>query len=177
MDRTNNHSESSLGCQECQNGLQEYLDGTLEKAVSLQFFLHLRECQTCQTEHENLQALFGMLDSLPAHEVPADFDDKILASIPLAGYQAMEPIRRQRVAVYLEEEFLPAIVRAPGVRLAGALVAAAGLVAGQTVNGMDSISAVSLLGLVPELLVRLQGVGRRVAHHLNRSEDVSRSES
>jgi len=176
MDRNNKHSVAPLECQECQNGLQEYLDGTLAKARSLQFFMHLRECQACQTEHDNLQMLFEMLDSLPGHEVPADFDDKILASIPLAGYKAMEPIRRQRVPVYLEEEFLPAVVRAAGVRLGGALVAIVGVGAGQYIGGLETLSAISLLGLVPELLVRSQGVGRRAAMFLNRSEAVRRSE-
>jgi anti-sigma factor RsiW len=170
MDRKNKHSESPLGCQECRDGLQDYLDGTLEKTRSLQFFLHLRDCPACQTEHDNLQALFGMLDALPQHEVPEDFDAKILASVPYEAYRAMEPIRRERVPVYLAEEFLPAVVRAPGTRIAGVSVALVGVVLGQTMDGMSTVSAISLLGLVPEFLVRLQGVGRRAALAVRRSE-------
>ena len=39
-----NKSDLPLDCDECRVGLQEYLDGTLEKPESLRFFLHLREC-------------------------------------------------------------------------------------------------------------------------------------
>jgi anti-sigma factor RsiW len=170
MDRNNNHSDAPLDCRECVDGLHEYLDGTLEKTRSLQFFLHLRDCSGCQTEHDNLQALFGMLESLPDHEVPADFDAKILASVPYAAYRAMEPIRRERVPVFLEEEFLPAWVRSSMTRLAGVGVALMGVILGQTVEGLSSVAAISLLGLLPELLVRLQGVGRRAALAVLRSE-------
>ena len=170
MDRKNKHSVAPLECRECVDGLQDYLDGTLEKTRSLQFFLHLRDCPQCQEEHDNLQALFGILESLPDHEVPADFDAKILASVPIEAYRAMEPIRRQRVPVYLEEEFLPVVVRSPLIRITGALVAATGVVCGQALGAGELVSAISLLGLVPELLVRLQGVGRRAALAVRRSE-------
>jgi anti-sigma factor RsiW len=169
MDRNNKHSEAPLGCRECVDGLQEYLDGSLEKTRSLQFFLHLRECPRCQTEHDAMQALFGILDTLPDHEVPADFDAKILASVPYEAYRAMEPIRRERVPVYLEEEFLPAYVRAPVTRIVGVMVAAGGVAVGRTL-GLETLGVISLLGLVPELLVRLQGVGRRAALAVRRSE-------
>ena len=160
MDRNDKHSAPSLECCECLDGLQEYLDGTLEKTRSLQFFLHLRDCSACQAEHDAMQALFGMLDNLPEHEAPADFDAKILASVPYEAYRAMEPIRRERVPVYFEEEFLPALVRSPLARVVGAAVAAGGLVAGQVTSGLETVSLVSLLGLLPEVLVRLQGLGR-----------------
>jgi len=101
------------------------------------------------------------LESLPEVPVPADFDARILSSIPYAAYRAMEPIRRERVPVYLEETFLPATVRSPVVRMAGlaaAAIAGAGLVTG----GLPDWSvAVCALGLVPELLVRLQRLARR----------------
>ena len=163
MDRNNKHSAPPLECTECLDGLQEYLDGTLEKTRSLQFFLHLRDCAACQVEHDTLQVLYGMLDSLPQHDVPADFDEKILASVPYEAYKAMEPIRRERIPVYFEEEFLPAFVRSPWTRGVGVAVGASGLVAGQLVSGLETISLVSLLGLLPEVLVRLQGLGRRAS--------------
>ena len=170
MDRNNNHSEAPLGCRDCVDGLQDYLDGTLPKTRSLQFFLHLRECSACQAEHDSLQTLFGLLESLPDHEVPAGFDAKILASVPYEAYRAMEPIRRQRVPVFLEEEFLPAFLRSPSTRLAGIGIALVGIISGQFVNGLETVSAISLLGLLPELLVRLQGVGRRAVLAVQRSE-------
>ena len=170
MDRKKNQTESRLGCQDCRDGLQEYLDGTLEKKRSVQFFLHLRDCGECRTEQENLQALFGLLESLPDHQVPEDFDQKILASVPYAAYRAMEPIRRERVPVIFQEESLPSFVRSPVTRIAGLGVAAGGIILGQVTGGMDNVSIISLLGLVPELLVRFQGVGRFAAMATRRSE-------
>jgi anti-sigma factor RsiW len=169
MDR-NKHSKAPLECRECLDGLQEYMDGTLEKTRSLRFFLHLRDCDDCRAEHDRMQALYGLLENLPQHEVPADFDDKILASVPYESYRAMEPIRRERVPVYFEEEFLPAFVRSPMTRMVGGLVAVGGVVAGQAVGGMETVSLFSLLGLLPELLVRLQGLGRWAVLAADRSK-------
>ena len=162
--------DHSLDCRECVDNLQEYVDGTLEKQQSLQFFLHLRDCVDCQEEHDNLVEMFQLLNSLPDHAVPDNFDDAILASVPYAAYKAMEPIRRQRVPVFLEDTFLPAAVRSRVVRIAGLGVAsvAAGLsLAG---NGPEFLALVAIVGVLPELLVRLQGIMRWAALAGSKSE-------
>ena len=151
-----------LACHDCREGLQEYLDGTLEKQQSLRFFLHLRECSACEKEHTLLQGMFEMLDNLPHHQVPADFDDAILASVPYAAYLEMEPLRRERVPVYLEEHFLPHFVRSRVTRLSGLGVTAVALVAAVVMDGPAWLPAVGAVGFVPELLVRIQGLGRWV---------------
>ena len=110
-DQRNDRHEAALSCPDCRLGLQDYLDGTLEKKQSVAVFLHLRECASCRHEHEALRAVFACLDTLPAVEAPADFDAAILASVPYAAYQAMEPLRRERVPVFLEDHFLPAWLR------------------------------------------------------------------
>lgn len=163
MDRKQDSATGPLDCGKCRDQLQEYLDGTLDKKAGLSVFLHMRDCAPCQAEHDRLVELFQLLDGLPDHEPPADFDEKILASIPYEGYKAMEGIRRERVPVYLEEEFLPAFVRSAltrgvGVGLAIAAAAVQGLLEGPAILG-----GVVALGVVPELLVRLQGIGRRIA--------------
>jgi len=154
--------DAPCGCDDCRTGLQEYLDGTLEKKASLRIFLHLRDCPGCADEHAAMQGLFHMLDSLPAREVPADFDDAILASVPYAAYRAMEPLRRERVPVYLEEHFLPAVVRSPATRLVGVAASLLAVVAAAAFEVPAWWPAVVAAGLVPELLVRAQGLGRRV---------------
>ena len=150
-----------LECGQCQDSLQEYLDGTLEKNISMQLFLHLRECDACQLQHDQLQGLFQLLDSLPDHPVPDHFDEKILASVNLEGYRAMEGIRRERVPVFLEESFLPAVVRSRVTRFGGLGVSALALVVQFTVGGPSYLPLAAIAGIVPELLVRLQGFGRR----------------
>ncbi len=151
-----------LTCHDCRDGLQEYLDGTLAKKRSLQYFLHLRECSACQESHATMQGLFEMLDTLPACEVPADFDDAILASVPYASYQEMEPLRRERVPVYLEEHFLPQLVRSRTTRWSGLGVSLVSIVAAVALEGPAWLPISAGIGLVPELLVRAQGLGRRM---------------
>jgi len=156
----------ALACSECQVGLQEYLDGTLAKKQSLRIFLHLRDCKACEQSHLSLKNLFELLGDLPQHELPADFDDAILASVPYASYLAMEPLRRARVPVYLEEHFLPAVIRSQVTRLAGVGLSAVALGAMMVWDGSPWLVAASpvaiIVGVVPELLVRMQGLGRRV---------------
>ena len=159
---TGQRADEPLGCADCQDGLQEYLDGTLDKQLSLRYFLHLRDCQACTAHHAQWQGLFEMLDSLPAPEVPAGFDAAVLASVPYAAYRSMEPMRRERVPVYLTESFLPGYVRSRVTRWTGvslSAVAAAGTLA---MPGVWWLPVAAVAGLVPELLVLLQGLGRRV---------------
>jgi anti-sigma factor RsiW len=159
-----------LDCRECHEGLQDYLDGTLDKQVSLRFFLHMRECSGCQEEHDRLQGLYEMLQSLPDHAVPEGFDEAILASVPYEAYRAMEPLRRERVPVYLEEEFLPAWVRSPVTRVAGLGAALASVIAIAALDASSVLSAVIAVGVVPQVLVSLQGLGRRVSLKQSRAE-------
>jgi len=165
MDRKENNPNPATECGWCRDNLQEYLDGTLEKKTSLQLFLHLRDCADCQQEHDGLEGLFQLLENLPDHEVPANFDEKILASVNYQGYRAMESIRRERVPVYLEEEFLPVLVRSRVTRLAGvgvSMVSLVGMVAMDLPNLSSFLPLLVVAGMVPELLVRAQGIGRRL---------------
>lgn len=158
----NQAQNKPLACVDCQAGLQDYLDGTLEKKLSLRFFLHLRDCESCRAEQEAMQGLFELLDNLPRLEAPADFDEAILASVPYAAYREMEPLRRERVPVYLTEHFLPGFVRSRATRVAGVGMAVAAIGAYFALAGPQWLPAVAGVGVVPELLVRLQGIGRRV---------------
>jgi anti-sigma factor RsiW len=165
-----NKPDLPLACDDCQSGLQEYLDGTLEKPESLRFFLHLRDCSSCKEDHDRLQGLFGMLDALPDHEAPADFDTAVLASVPYAAYQAMEPLRRERVPVYLEEAFLPRFVRARLTRLGGFGISSVAVALVLRGDGAAYLPALMVAGLVPETLVRLQGLGRRALGAARKAE-------
>jgi len=164
------HEDRALECRDCREGLQDYLDGTLPKQDSLGFFLHLRDCASCREEHERLRNLFQMLDSLPAAEPPADFDGAVLASVPYDSYRDMASIRQERVPVFLEEAALPRFVRAPGTRLAGLAVSLLALSAGFVVEGTFYLPLAVGLGIVPEALVRLQGLGRRVVMSVRKAE-------
>lgn len=161
-DQRKDRGTDALACPDCRLELQDYLDGTLEKKRSLAVFLHLRDCEACGREHEALSLVFASLDALPAREAPAGFDAVVLAAVPFAAYRAMEPLRRERVPVYLEHGFLPGWVRAGATRVAG-LVAALGAVGVWAAGvGPDWLPVVAVAGVAPELLVRLQGLGRRL---------------
>ena len=172
MDRHEKTGGAPLECGACRDQMQEYLDGTLDKTSGLSVFLHMRDCADCQAEHDRLVGLFQLLEGLPDHEPPADFDQKILASVNYEGYKAMEGIRRARVPVFLEEESLPAYVRAPVTRIAGLVVAAGAVGAQLTLDFPASLSVAVVVGAMPELMVRLQAVGRRVAVGMTRARDT-----
>jgi len=159
-----------LTCQDCTDLLQEYLDGTLAKETSLQVFLHLRQCTGCSEAVEQWKTLFTTLDDLPDHAPPADFDQRILASVPYEAYRAMEPLRRDRVPVFLESDALPGVIRSPvarGLGVATAVVVVAGVA---FLGGPREILTVAGAGLLPEILVRLQAGARHVVLSVRRSE-------
>lgn len=157
-------------CRALRADLQAYVDGDLARERALEVFLHARDCQGCAAELAAVKELFAQLNALPPVSVPADFDVRVLAAVPYASYRAMEPLRRERVPVFLEEGFLPAPLRSPLVRGAGvalAVVTGAGLVSGR----WPDLAVLALLGgLLPEVAVRLQRLARRRYGHAQRSE-------
>ena len=170
MEGRRHNNQTPLACGDCRDELQGYLDGTLEKTRSLGVFLHLRGCAACQAEHDEMQALFGLLESLPRQSVPEGFDGPILASVPLAAYRAMEPLRRERVPVFLTEEALPGFVRAPATRGGGLAIAAIVLAAVGLADAPTWLLPAAALGGLPEVLVRVQGLARRATLALRRAE-------
>ena len=150
-------------CTETRAGLQGYLDGTLTRKASMKLFLHIRECDGCSRELREMERLYGLLGGLPPLEPPADFDARILESVPLEAYRAMEPLRRERMPVILDEEALPAFVRARGTRAVGGLVAALSAVGLATRLLPEGGAILTLIaGALPEALVRLQDASRRI---------------
>jgi len=162
MSGPHSRQEPHLTCDECQQQLQEYHDGTLARAQSMRVFLHLRDCDGCQAELDRLQRLIGALETLPSREPPADLDQRILASIPYEQYRAMAALRAPRVPVFLEAEALPAWLRARAVQGTGAAVAAAALGARFADLAPDAVLIVAAVGLVPAVTVGLQAVARRL---------------
>ncbi len=171
MDGRKGNQDVKLTCTDVRGWLQEYLDGTLAKSDSVGVFLHLRGCGGCRVEHERLQAMFSMLDDLPQQPVPDDFDARILESIPLAAYREMEPLRRERVPVFLEENYLPAWLRDARTRLAGLSVTFAAVAAVAAADLPQSLWLAAVAGAVPETLVRCQGWARQATLAWRRAEN------
>ncbi len=161
MDRSTRQPDGPRPCAALRAQFQDYLDGALPREGSLEIFLHVRDCADCRLELEQMRALIGRLESLPPIPPPPDFDARILAAVPYEAYRQMEPIRRDRVPVFLEEHFLPAFVRARTTRAAGVALSAI-VAAGLAVGWLpDASVALVPLTLAPELLVRLQRIARR----------------
>ncbi len=161
---------AGAACSDLRPLFQDYLDQTLPKESSLELFLHLRGCAECERELRELKEIYQGLGSLPRIEPPADFDERILASVPYEAYRRMAPLRAPRLPVLLDEEHLPAFLRAGSTRIAGAglaLAVAAGVVAAWLPDWSLLAAAV---GVAPEALVRLQRTARRVALRAERSE-------
>jgi hypothetical protein len=117
-----------------------------------------------------MQEVIELLDSLPSPEVPVDFDGPILAAVPYRAYREMEPLRRERVPVYLEENFLPTAIRARGTRVAGLAIAGCAVIGLATSWFPNGASFIAIAGLVPEALVRLQQLARKLGLSDQRSE-------
>ena len=160
-------------CETSRTNMQDYLDETLQGPVATRLFLHVRDCDACRRELDEMKAMFGMLDAMPAIEPPADFDEAILSSVPYAAYREMAELRAPRMPVILEEESLPSIVRSGATRAAG-LVLAAVTAAALAANRVPDIAvAVVGLGMLPEALVRVQQLSRRIyAGAVQRNENV-----
>ncbi len=162
MNESMNKPARGEACRDAQLRLQDYLDGELDRERALEIFLHARDCSDCGEKLAQMKALFGRLGDLGAIPPPKDFDARVLASVPYEAYREMEPIRRERVPVILTDEFLPAFVRAPATRAGGALVAA-GLACGVAARMLPDATAILVfVGLLPELLIRVQKFARRL---------------
>ena len=157
-----NETNTPETCAETRAHLQDYLDGTLSRKASMALFLHVRECAGCRRDLEELEALFGRLGALEPVEAPEDFDARILASVPYEAYKAMEPLRRERVPVFLEEEALPAWLRARVPRVIGGLIAVATAVGLATDAIPEGWASLGLLGALPAVLVGVQNLTRRI---------------
>lgn len=153
---------TGLDCADCRRLLPAYLDEGLDRPASLQVFLHLRACADCAAELARRKQLTDLLESLPRREPPADFDARILASVPYEAYRAMAELRGPRLPVILRAEALPGWVRAPAVRATGAGLAAV-ILAGVW-SGLLPAGAIAAAGagLLPEAVLCLQGIGRRL---------------
>ncbi len=162
--------QNPISCTECCASMQEYLDGTMVKTDSLRIFLHLRECTACAAESARWQAIFEQLDTLPAMPLPANFDRKILESVPYASYQAMAELRRPRVPVFLEENALPAAIRSLQTRLVGLALTVGAVAAITLFDAPASLGYIALAGILPEALMRLQGLCRVTLLALQRNE-------
>jgi anti-sigma factor RsiW len=157
-----NKQMNAPNCTETRTQLQAYLDKTLSRKESMALFLHVRECRGCNEELEAMERLYGLLGGLPSIVPPEDFDARVLDSVPYEAYKAMEPLRRERMPVILDEETLPAFIRAGATRAVGGLLAvltAVGLATDALPGGWATLG---LAGALPEALVRLQSASRRI---------------
>jgi anti-sigma factor RsiW len=158
-----------LSCAECQDRLQDYIDDALSRPDSMQVYLHVRDCEPCAEALGALEALVERLEGLPARPAPDDFDARVLAAVPYDSYRAMANLRAPRVPVLLDPETLPAWVRHGATRTVGGVVGAGSLAAWLTVMPEPALLVVAGIGLVPELVVRLQMAGRLVVQATRRA--------
>lgn len=162
MSDERNRGACKMSCAACRRFLQAYQDDGLPKADSMQIFLHLRACPECAQELDRHKRMVALLETLPHRDPPAGFDDRILAAVPYDAYRAMANLRRPRVPAFLAEESVPGWIRSRAVRWTGASLAALALAGHGAGFWPFETIAVALAGLIPEVLLRLQGLGRRM---------------
>jgi anti-sigma factor RsiW len=74
--------------------IQDYLEGMLAPAVMSRVTAHLESCDPCRTEARSWTGLFASLDTLPPVEPPADFADRVISRVQIAGAARATSSRR-----------------------------------------------------------------------------------
>jgi hypothetical protein len=70
-----------LDCKKVQSRLGEYIDSVLPESEAWGIHLHLSSCAVCSKVAEGLSTTATLLRNLPAHELSADFDEKLAARL------------------------------------------------------------------------------------------------
>ena len=72
-----------MDCQKIKKLLNPYIDGTLDKEITIQVEEHLKSCSNCQEEYLELEETVSSLNFLSSQyrPVPADFTQNIMVKI------------------------------------------------------------------------------------------------
>lgn len=65
--------------------LNEYLDDMLAEAEKTAVEAHLRQCESCRVQLQQLQVVFAALDEVAAVELPVDVETAVLQNLPAAA--------------------------------------------------------------------------------------------
>lgn len=115
----------AIGCAATSEAISALLDDAIDADAFDRVREHLDECAACQSDHDLLERLVGLVRGLPTLDAPADFVDRILARIREADRLEAE---RRRATVRNRRAFLRRL--APLAQAAGLLlILAAGLAA------------------------------------------------
>jgi len=73
-----------MNCDECKNWLHPYMDNELETPLALQVSTHIKTCEACHAQLENLQQLRRLIQkNATSHTVPKLLKNKIADKITL----------------------------------------------------------------------------------------------
>jgi len=86
-----------MHCQDAQELYSDYVEGKLDRAMTVSFENHLSDCASCQTEVEQFRSLWAGLEELPLAEPPAFFHENIMSRIALEQAKAEEASARKRL--------------------------------------------------------------------------------
>lgn len=70
-----------MNCLSIRRNLSAYRDGGLSREARWHFRRHLKECASCRSELESLEAFLGDLAAIPAPPAPEHLWDRIAASV------------------------------------------------------------------------------------------------
>lgn len=85
-----------MHCQDAQELYSDYVEGKLDRAMTVSFENHLADCGACRLEAEQFRALWGGLEALPLAEPPAFFHENIMSRIAQEQAKAEEASARKR---------------------------------------------------------------------------------
>lgn len=70
-----------MKCQEISEKISAYHDGELDPRRTREVQTHLRDCQSCRQQLEELSVVDGLLTSMSRHEVPSEFAGEVLLTL------------------------------------------------------------------------------------------------
>ena len=70
-----------MNCKSVQNQLSAYIDREIAGSEQFEIRAHLMACDACQAEETSLRTLKRLLSTSPVPEPPADFADRLCASV------------------------------------------------------------------------------------------------
>lgn len=85
-----------MHCQDAQELYSDYVEGKLERALTVSFENHLGACATCREEVEQFRLIWADLDSAPLAEPPAFFHENIMSRIAQEQAKSEEAVARKR---------------------------------------------------------------------------------
>lgn len=113
-----------MKCEGARELFSEYLEGSLEQALSTVLRGHMDACSSCKEDYDAFRLAWGTLDSLPDIAPPVDFRHNIVMGIARAQHEQILASRQRSLSARVGA-FVSRLVPARAAAVAGVAIAVA----------------------------------------------------